>query len=320
MSVEQLIDVVVSDVVEVNSLIKRFHFKRPNGQPLPAFSGGAHIIIHMQDGDKTRRTPYSLMSSPLDTHDYQVSIRRDDEGRGGSLYMHQQVKPGMSMQIGPPANLFALDKRARKHLMIAGGIGITPFLAQSAQLMQTGTSFELHYGVRNRELGAYIPELEQKIGSRLNLYLDDTGEKIDLHSLLSRQPIGTHLYVCGPSPMIDWVLKTADELGWPSPHVHYEHFAKAPPGRPFSVELATSGISIDVGPEQTMLEAMEEAGVDAPYLCRGGACGQCETNVISCTGTLQHEDHWLDDEERASNEKVMPCVSRFCGEKLILDR
>lgn len=320
MSLHGAIDVVVSDVVEVNSLIKRFHFQRPDGTPLPAFSGGAHIIIEMEDDGARRRTPYSLMSSPLETRDYQVSIRRDDAGRGGSLYMHTRVKPGMAMRIGMPSNLFALDQRAPKHLMFAGGIGITPFLAQTAQLIARGGQFELHYGVRSRELGAYLDELDARIGRRLHTYLDEADEKVDYDQLLTSQPPGTHLYVCGPAPMIDFVIKRASELGWPDAHVHYEHFAKAPTGEAFTVELRQSGQTVNVSAEQTLLEAIEAAGVDAPYLCRGGACGQCETRVLVCDGELQHEDHWLDEDEHASGEKVMPCVSRFRGRSLVLDR
>lgn len=320
MSMHSAMDVVVTDVVTVNSMIKRFHFARPDGEDLPAFSGGAHIIIEMQDGDTVRRTPYSLMSSPLDTRDYQVSIRRDDNGRGGSLFMHNQVHKGMRMSISHPANLFPLDLRARRHLMFAGGIGITPFLAQMKQLTQTHGLFELHYSARSRELGAYIDELQQRADQSVHLYFDDEGQKIDFDALLTSQPLGTHLYVCGPAPMIDHVLARASELGWPMSHVHYEHFATATPGEPFSLELKASGLSVQVAENQTMLEAIEAAGVDAPYLCRGGACGQCETRVLECDGTLLHEDHWLDEDERSSGEKVMPCVSRFRGRRLVLDR
>ncbi len=320
MSAHAAIDVIVSEVVEVNSLIKRFHFKRANGEDLPAFSGGAHIVIEMQDGEQRRRTPYSLMSSPFDTRDYQVSIRRDDAGRGGSLYMHREVKPGMAMKISYPANLFPLDLRAHRHLLIAGGIGITPFLAQSVQLNRMGANFELHYGVRSPQLGAYLDELNARLGHRLHAYYDDQGQAIDFGKLLRQQPAGTHLYICGPAPMIDMVLQTARDLGWPEAHIHFEHFAKSKPGEPFAVELTVSNLTVEVGREQTLLEAIEAAGVDAPYLCRGGACGQCETNVLVCDGELLHEDHWLDDEEHASGQKIMPCVSRFRGQRLVLER
>lgn len=319
-SANAAIDVIVANVVEVNPLIKRFHFERADGKDLPAFSGGAHIVIEMRDGDRRRRTPYSLMSSPFDTGDYQISIRRDDEGRGGSLFMHREVKPGMPMRISHPANLFPLDLRAPKHLFLAGGIGITPFIAQSTQLDRMGSHFELHYGVRNASVGAYITELGARLGHRLHTYFSDDEQFIDLQNLLSAQPAGTHLYVCGPGPMIDKTLATAQGLGWPAAHVHFEHFAKASPGEPFTAELANSGVSVQVAADQSLLEAIEAAGIEAPYLCRGGACGQCETKVLECDGELLHEDHWLDADEHAGGGKIMPCVSRFRGERLVLER
>ncbi len=135
------LDVVVSDIVPVNEIIKRFHFRRADGAPLPTFSGGAHVVVEMRDGETSRLNPYSLMSSPLDTSEYTISVRRDDVGRGGSLFMHGKVEPGHRMVISYPVNLFSLDLRAKKHLMLAGGIGITPFLAQTAQLAGRGRQF-----------------------------------------------------------------------------------------------------------------------------------------------------------------------------------
>ncbi|OQM75060.1 PDR/VanB family oxidoreductase [Manganibacter manganicus] len=314
------IEAVVTDVVTVNDLVKRFHFQRVDGGLLPTFSGGAHTVVEMRDGDRTRLNPYSLMSSPLDTHDYTISVRRDDVGRGGSLFMHNQVKPGHRMIISNPVNLFSLDLRARKHLMIAGGIGITPFLAQTSQLAGRGGNFELHYSVRNEALASYADVLKQRHGKRVNIYRDDHEERLDLPTLLAGQPLGTHLYVCGPSGMIDWVRKTAADAGWPVENVHYEHFAAPQPGKPFEVTLAVSGIGIHVGENESLLEAIETAGLNPPYLCRGGVCGQCETNVISHDGKFLHNDHWLSDEDKAAGCKIMPCVSRFEGKSLVLER
>ena len=118
---------------------------------MPTFSGGAHTVIEMQDGDRTRLNPYSLMSDPADRSAYTISVRRDDQGRGGSLFLHQKVKVGDEMVLSNPVNLFSLDLRAKKHLMIAGGIGITPFLAQIKQLDRSHGNWELHYSVRNEE-------------------------------------------------------------------------------------------------------------------------------------------------------------------------
>lgn len=314
------LQVTVTDVVDVNELIKRFHFRRRDGGLLPTFSGGSHVVVEMPEGDTTRLNPYSLMSSPLDTSEYTISVRRDDAGRGGSLFMHGTVRPGMDMQISYPVNLFSLDLRAKKHLMLAGGIGITPFLAQTAQLAAEGGNFELHYCARSAPLAAYADRLTERYGSRVHLYYDDQGEVIDFKRLLALQPLGTHLYVCGPAGMIKAVRAIAEAAGWPPETVHFEHFAAPPPGKPFEVTLAKSGITIQVGSHQSLLEAIEAAGVDAPYLCRGGACGQCETNVVSSDGTFLHNDHWLTPEEHASGRKIMPCVSRFEGKSLVLER
>lgn len=314
------LNVTVTEVVAVNELVKRFHFERTDGGDLPTFSGGAHVVVEMRDGDITRLNPYSLMSSPLATRDYTISVRRDDVGRGGSLFMHNRVKRGMEMVISYPVNLFSLDLRAKKHLMIAGGIGITPFMAQTAQLASAGGNFELHYTCRTDALGTYADVLKERHGGRIHLYYDDRNERIQLERLLASQPLGTHLYVCGPAGMIRWVRDTAAAHGWPEETVHFEHFAAPQPGAPFDVRLALSGKDIRVGEQQSLLEAMEAAGIDPPYLFRGGVCGQCETNVISYDGTFKHNDHWLSDEEHCSGKKIMPCVSRFEGRSLVLER
>lgn len=314
------LNVRVAEVVPVNELITRFRFVSRDGDPLPAFSGGAHTVVEMDDHGTRRLNPYSLMSDPQDTSGYEISVRRDDQGRGGSLFMHRHVRPGMEMVVSYPVNLFALDSRAKKHLMIAGGIGITPFLSQIAQLSHFGGRFELHYSARSKPLGAYMAPLTAAHPDRVHCYFDDQGQQIELARLLSMQPIGTHLYVCGPKGMINWVLTTAESMGWPKQALHSEEFLAPGTGKPFTVELAASGKTITVGPTQSFLEAIEAAGVDAPYLCRGGACGQCETAVLRCDGTILHRDHWLTAEEMVGGKKIMPCVSRFEGKTLVIDR
>ena len=312
--------VTVAEVTEVNALIKRFRFVSRDGAPLPAFSGGSHVVVEMDDNGTRRLNPYSLMSDPHDRSSYAISVRRDDVGRGGSLFMHNTVTPGMEMVLSHPLNLFPLDTRAKKHLMIAGGIGITPFLAQIKQLARSGGQFELHYAARNSSLAAYMDDLTAAHGDRITPYFDDDGQKMDLLILLNRQPIGTHLYVCGPKGMLGWVRKTAEAAGWPAAAVHFEEFLAPGTGTVFTAQLARSGKTVTVGTHQSLLEAMEAAGVDAPYMCRGGACGQCETNVLVCDGKILHRDHWLSPEEQAAGHKIMPCVSRFEGASLVLDR
>lgn len=309
----------VAEVTAVNPLIKTFRFQPIDGSPVPPFSGGSHIVVEMNDHGTRRLNPYSLMSDPSDTTGYSISVRRDDCGRGGSLFMHDHVVPGMEMTISYPVNLFPEDTRARKHLMIAGGIGITPFIAHMAQMDERNANFELHYAVQSRSLGQLGEKLRRSYDNRVHLYFDDENIRLNIPALLRGQPLGTHLYVCGPKGMINAVHELAAQAGWPKGAVHSEEFLAPPVGEPFTVELAKSGKTIKVAAVQSLLEAIEAAGVDAPYLCRGGACGQCECDVLVSEGDIEHNDHWLTSDQRAAQNKIMPCVSRFTGSRLVLD-
>jgi dimethylamine monooxygenase subunit B len=292
-----------------------------DGSDLPAFSGGAHTVVEMDDHGTRRLNPYSLMSDPADRSGYEISVRRDDAGRGGSFYMHRHVRVGMEMTLSYPVNLFPLDTRAKKHLMIAGGIGITPFLAQIAQLRQFGGRFELHYAARSRSLGAYMDRLTERASGPGALLLRRrrpdhrpsarAGDAADRHASLRLRSQGHDQL--GP------VHRRRHGLAEAGAAFHEEFLAPGT-GLPFEVQLAASGLKVTVGTTQSLLEAIEAAGVDAPYLCRGGACGQCETNVHQCDGTILHRDHWLTPEEQALNTKIMPCVSRFEGRTLVIDR
>jgi ferredoxin-NADP reductase len=311
--------VTVTKVAPVNDLVTRFEFQRNDGQPFPPFSAGAHTVVEMNDDGRTRLNPYSLMSDPNQRDTYAISVRRDDAGRGGSVFMHTQVREGDQMMITYPVNLFSLDLRAGKHIFLAGGIGITPFMAMIAQLERANGLWELHYSARSPELASYAQDLTERYGARVHVYYDDADQKIDLEGLLSGQPLGTHAYVCGPKGMISWVHETAETLGWPSDAVHSEEFLAPQPGKPFQVRLCKSDITIEVGENESLLEALERNDVDTPFLCRGGACGQCETDVVSYDGEFLHRDHWLDQDQQ-DGTKIMPCVSRFIGASLVLDR
>lgn len=319
MTVSTDIAVRVAEIEAVANGIKRFRFVAADGKPLPEFSGGAHTVVTMRDGNRVRRNPYSLMGSPYDGSSYQISVLRTVDSRGGSVFMHDQVAKGSELTISQPVNLFPVDRRGRKHLLIAGGIGITPFLAMMVQLTREDLPFELHYANRSADRGAYVDQLKAIYGHRIHTYYDDQKQVLPLARLLEGQPLGTHLYVCGPTGMIDWVLSSARTEGWPGENVHSERFLAPPSGKPFWVNLVKSQKKFEVGEYQSVLEAVEAAGVDAPYLCRGGACGQCETSVVACTGSLKHNDHYLSDDEKASGKKIMICVSRIEGGNLVLD-
>lgn len=305
---------ILTDKQVLSPRITRFRFQHPDGALLPMFSGGAHVMVEMQDGDILRRNAYSLISDPEDGSGYEIAVQREDQGRGGSRFMHEQAQPGMLMHIGSPVNLFGLNLTARKHLLIAGGVGITPFLAQVRELDRLGAAYELHYAVRSRDELAALPLLPAGV----HVHVSAEGSRLDLPAILSAQPLGTHLYVCASDRMITTVLDTALSLGWPRDALHSEEFLAPAPGEPFQVFCARSHKTLTVGAHESLLEALENAGIAAPWLCRGGACGQCETDVIACDGTIEHHDHWLEPGER--DRKIMPCVSRFRGTLLTIDR
>lgn len=310
----------VVEVEPVADRIKRFRFVDASGGKLPAFSGGSHVVVTMRGADgHLWRNPYSLMGSPADASSYQISVCRSEESRGGSDYMHDNVHVGSELDVTNPINLFSIERMARKHLLIAGGIGITPFMSMMHELAAANANFELHYKVRSLTRGAFCNDLVRQYGSRVHIYLSDAGENLHLDALLRDQPVGTHLYVCGPQPMIDWTLGSGRAAGWPIENLHSEHFSAPRPGSPFTVKLARSECEIQVGPQQSILEALEQHDIDAPFLCRGGACGQCETRVLARDGALQHNDHYLSEDERHGGEKIMICVSRTAGKCLTLD-
>ena len=173
--------------------------------------------------------------------------------------------------------------------------------------------------LRSRAAGAFVDELVARFPGRVHLHVSDEGTRLDLDRLFAHQPLGTHLYVCGPQRLIDGALGAARDLGWPEQALHAEHFAAAPTGLPFLVRLAKSGRTIEVGARQSMLEALEAAGLSPDCLCRGGACGQCEVSVVAADGRLLHHDHCLSEAEKSAGRSIILCVSRFEGRELTLD-
>ena len=310
------IQVRVTEIAVVADDIKRFRLEPVSGA-LPTFSAGSHIVVSMFDGGRRIRNPYSLMGVN-GSGSYEISVLRTVNSRGGSIFMHERVIKGTELTISHPVNLFAINHTGRKHILVAGGIGITPFIAMAHELASTQRQFQLHYAMRSSNRGAYCNQLQTAYPGRVFIYRDDCGEGIPIDALYKNQPLGTHLYVCGPGPMIDVVLKAGLEAGWPPESLHFERFAAPQGGTPFMVKLSRSGLTVEVDEHQSILDAVEAAGVDAPYLCRGGACGQCETEVVSFEGTLVHNDNYLDAETKESGRKVMICVSRLNGRELTL--
>lgn len=313
------IPVRVSAIEQATATVKRFSLAPLSGEPLPLYSAGAHVVVTMETPDRKIKNPYSLIDRAADGSSYRIGVLRTRDSRGGSAFMHDGVEVGTELSITMPVNLFSIVRTGRKHILVAGGIGVTPIHAMAEELRRQNKPFELHYAMRDAASGAFADELVARHGDKVRLYRDDAAEIIAVDAILPNQPLGTHLYVCGPEGMIDAILAGGRKAGWPDENLHSERFAAHVSGEPFSVKLARAGITAEVRSDQSLLEAIEEAGVDAPYLCRGGACGQCETAVLEADGEIRHHDHFLTEEEKASGTKIMTCMSRFRGRELVLD-
>jgi ferredoxin-NADP reductase len=304
------LSVQVAHIRSLTALVRELRLEPLRGL-LPAFSAGSHVQVHLPNG---KRNAYSLLSDPADTSHYRIAVRLQAQSRGGSRYIHERLQIGDLLQLSEPANLFPIHSQARLHLLVAGGIGITPFLAYCAELLRKDARFELHYAYRGESGDAYVDELQESLGTRLHRYRSGQ-RRLDLAQLLRARPLGTHVYACGPHSLLDSLHQQIRALGWSERRLHREAFSSAAAGLPFTVELARSGRRLEVAAEQSLLEALEAAGVERPNLCRGGVCGQCQTTYLR--GDVEHRDLFLAAEERANS--LMPCVSRGCGKPILLD-
>jgi len=298
-----------------------FELVAEHGEALPPFTAGAHIDVHLPGG-LTR--PYSLCNNPAETDRYLIGVLRDPASRGGSRAMHDDIVAGETLQIGAPRNLFALDAAARRSLLLAGGIGVTPILCMAEALAAQGADFEFHYCARSRERAAFLPRLAAApYADRVSLHFDDeaAAQRLDIAGLLSQAEGDTHLYVCGPRGFMDVVLAAARAQGWPQDRLHCEFFAgDVPPvegDTAFEVELASSGRVIQVASDVSVVKALMAAGVEVMVSCEQGVCGTCLTRVLA--GELDHRDSYLTPEERQANDQFLPCCSRARSQRLVLD-
>ncbi|EAU42105.1 probable ferredoxin protein [Fulvimarina pelagi HTCC2506] len=303
----------------VTTSVKRLRMQAIDGKTLPPASAGSHIILTLKTPNRLLKNAYSLLPSSLDGGTYEVAVLRTEDSRGGSTFVHDALSEGSELTISTPVNLFPINRRARHHVLVAGGIGITPIAAMAEELFRDNRSFELHYCIRNEPNGAFLKDLQARYGERVHLYHSDIGERFGVAKALPQQRIDTHLYVCGPEGMIGAVLNDASALGWLQENLHAERFLSPGGGDPFDVVLRRSDIEVTVGEHESLLEAIERVGVDAPHLCRGGACGQCRCSVVEKDGIIQHRDHYLTQEEREAGDAIMTCVSRLKGQRLELD-
>ncbi|WP_371750509.1 PDR/VanB family oxidoreductase [Streptomyces sp. NBC_01283] len=296
--------------------IVRLSLAHPSGAQLPAWSPGAHIDLVLGPGLVRQ---YSLCGDPEDTSLLQVAVLREPESQGGSQYVHDTLAEGDTVRVGGPRNHFQLAHSPR-YLFVAGGIGITPLLPMIAAAEQQGADWRLVYGGRSGASMAFAGQLAKAHPRRVKLCPQDETGLLDLDALLTSPASDTLVYCCGPEPLLDAMeRKTAS---WPDGALHIERFAPKSraaqtPSASFEVELSRSGITVTVSPDQTVLQSVEEAGVQVLTSCQEGTCGTCETAVLD--GVVDHRDSLLTPAEQAGNDTMFICVSRAACPRLVLD-
>ena len=294
-----------------------FELRHPDGLPLPPFTPGSHLTVEVPHG---ARRNYSLCGDPADTSVYEIAVKRDATGRGGSIGMADGVHEGDLLQISAPRNNFELHPRAANFLFIAGGIGITPIMSMMRYLKtQERGQFKLIYCTRDQRSTAFLRELTgPEFGGHVEVHHDhgDLAQALDLWPMFET-PGSAHVYCCGPKGLMEAV---ADMSGhWPSGNIHFESFgvdASADAANTaFTAHLQRSGADIPVGADESILEALRAAGHRVPSSCESGTCGSCRTTLLA--GEPEHRDMVLSDEEKAT--QIMVCVSRAKSAELVLD-
>jgi ferredoxin-NADP reductase len=296
--------------------VRTLRLVAPDRASLPSFTPGSHVVVEVGE----RANAYSLIGGFIEPTAYEISVLRLPDGRGGSARLHEQVSVGDELAVSPPRSAFAPIASARHHMLVAGGIGITPILSHVRAARLFGRSFEVLYAHRAGASAPLVDELTAVCGTeRLRIVEGRDALAASARARLAEQPLGSVLYLCGPLGMIETLQTIATELGWPGERIHVERFSTAAlePGEPFTARLARSGRELRVPPGVSLLEALEAGAVEVPYLCRQGVCGECRVGVTA--GRPQHRDLFLSDEERDAGDSIMCCVSRSHDPILELD-
>lgn len=302
--------------------IRSYELVDPQGRSLPTFEAGAHIDLHVNN-DLVRS--YSLCNDPHDRNSYVIAVLRQLTGRGGSNAIHEELLQGDRVLVSDPKNGFPLVEDARHHTLIAGGIGITPFLSMIRLLEATAGSYSLHYCVRDLERAAFRSVLEAPPYDRhTETYVSggNPRERLDVRSLLRQQQAGQHVYCCGPPNLLEAVRKATQ--AWRAGTVHFERFqADASLAGPsslnlsFEVEIASTGQVFNIPPDKSILEVFRENSFPHPWSCGEGICGTCEAGILS--GVAEHRDSVLSEDEKESQTVLMVCCARAASERLVLD-
>lgn len=299
--------------------VRSFELCSPDGADLPPFAAGAHIDVQLESGLVRQ---YSLCNDPTETRRYRIGVLRETRGRGGSAAMHR-LEPGAHLQARAPRNAFPLAPQARRSLLFAGGIGITPMLAMAHALHSRNAEFELHYCTRSIERTPFLGALKTSgFGANVILHLDggDARQRLDASGVLGRPEAGKHAYLCGPPGFIAHVRSCAVAKRWDARQIHSESFSpsEAPiSGSAFQVDLRRRGKRVAVEPGQSIVQALAGAGIVVPVSCEQGICGTCLTSVLE--GIPEHRDMYLTPQEQAANDRILLCCSRSRSPVLALD-
>ncbi|HUG24518.1 PDR/VanB family oxidoreductase [Piscinibacter sp.] len=318
----------VAEVRELNTLIRLIRLRADDAAVLPGYTAGAHLRVQVELPDgRTDWRHYSLinLSTRIDAcaapTEYVIAVRREDDGRGGSRFMHQRVQPGQVLTIEAPKNEFPLREQPGFAVLVAGGIGVTPLVSMAAQRVAQQAPVRMHYAGRSRELMAFLPELQDLLGDALHVHTDaEAGAPLDVEALLDACHDDDQLYVCGPKPMLDTLLARTQARGWTRERVHFEVFT-APTvtsgDHAFEVVLAQSGRTLTVPAERSILDCLIDAGCDPMFDCKRGECGVCAAPVLE--GEIDHRDYVLSEREKREGNVMQICISRCKGQRLVLD-
>lgn len=306
---------IVAEAKDVLSL----ELSDPHGGELPPFAPGAHLELQLRNGLVRH---YSLLNDSHERHRYVVAVCLPADSRGGSRFIHGSLRQGDSLRVVGPRNNFPLDERAERFCFVAGGIGITPILSMVRWCIRHGRDWRLVYAARSRQRAAFYEELQALDAERVRFHFNDErgGVHLDADELVASLRDGEQLYCCGPDALMQAVRQAGAGC---AERMHFEWFA--PPQQPeetaggagFDLVLRRSERTLRVGEDQSILEALEEAGIEAPFSCRAGICRSCETAI--CAGSADHRDLVLSEEERAGNASLLICVSRARSATLELD-
>ncbi|HEX5259652.1 MAG TPA: PDR/VanB family oxidoreductase [Sphingomicrobium sp.] len=310
--------VQVADVRAQALDVMSLELRAVGGGELPPFEPGAHLDVHLPNGLVRQ---YSLTNDWRERDRYMIGVARVADSRGGSSFVHSGVRAGAQLTVRGPINNFALDSRAERYLFIAGGIGVTPIMAMVRWCVANGKPWRLIYAARSRQRAAFYEELRGLARSATQFHFDDEcGQVLDVANAIAGWNEGEWVYCCGPAPLMDAVEALTGHL--PAGTVRFEWFTTPESDEPqesnaFKVRLERSGVEFDIPENKSILEVIEENGIEHPFSCREGLCGTCLTNVIS--GEPDHRDYVLSDEERESGKLMTICCSRSKSPLLTLD-